>query len=53
MYILTSNQPRGNYNYELFATGGSDDTFSGEVVFPYGGLWFSWGFAVYNDQPED
>ncbi len=26
-------QPRGNYNYKLFATGGRDDTISGEVVF--------------------
>lgn len=32
-------QPRGNYNYELFATGGRGDTVSGEVSFQREELW--------------
>lgn len=49
-------QPRGNYNYRSFATGGKDDTVSGEVSFQREDLWICLihlGFAVYNDQPED
>jgi len=58
-YKISTNidiQPRGNYNYELFATGGRDDTVSGEVVFQREDLWIcliQLEFAVYNDQPED